>query len=484
MAPDIINNNGAAKKINIFCLLAAIVVILVLPFKKEIWYDETVSILCSKGLSHDSPASFATTNTISSATLEQLNTSGNVFTATVNDNGNSFLYNYGLHWFTLLFGNSITVYMLFSKLCGIAALIAFYALCQLFLKDSLFTSVALILLATDLGFMGLSHEIRAYSMGIFFVTLAAVYLFKFLFETDKPFHLFLTALFAVGAVLSHFLTVYIILVFLFVLVYIKRSALFSLKNIVAILSPAALLALFFYFAWPGLHIMSIQNREIQEEALSKGFSLAEVFSRSMRLTAINFKSVFPAFRNNIGIVLISFLFVIALFVAGMKSAENKTQKRDLGLLFLLGAFSSLFLLLLSIKSHHYTPLYYRYYSFGAPFSCLFIAYLLYVLFSSYKKNFLITGMLTAIIALPSCALFVMGIVNDHPAIQYNHPAIASEIVKNNISKIEVPDWREALLVQSLLPQGYKIDYFRNGDGYFTLYKQTGAEKIPVIKEDH
>src|ERR1700722_13606084 len=111
-------SNSRSRKINIFCLLAAIILVLTLPVKKEIWYDETVSIRCSKGISHDTPALLSNIDAANSAGLSRLNTAANVFNATVLDNGNSFLYNLCLHWFTLIFGISVAAYMLLSKLCA------------------------------------------------------------------------------------------------------------------------------------------------------------------------------------------------------------------------------------------------------------------------------------------------------------------------------------------------------------------------------
>jgi uncharacterized membrane protein len=483
-ASNSIINSGSAKKINLFCLLAAIVIILVLPLKKEIWYDETVSILCSKGISHDSPAQFSNTNLINSATLEQLNNTQNVFNATVNDNANSFLYNIGLHWFTLLFGNSITIYMLFSKLSGIITLLAFYVLCTLLFRNSLFTSVAILLLATDNNFTGMSHEIRAYSMGICFVTLAAVYFFKFMYQKENTRYLFLTSLFSVAAILSHFLTVYTILVFLAVLIFTKKTNLFSARNIIGLLLPVSLLALFFYFAYPGLQTMSVQNQHIQERTLNESFNVGEVLLRSMKFTAINFKAVFPAFINKSAVFIFSFLLVIALYIAGLKASSNKIEKRNLHLLFILGISSSLLLAVLSIKSHHYTALYYRYYSFCIPFCCLFVAYLFSVFFRNPKINLLIKSCIFSIIVLPVCALFLSGIISSKPKVRYNHIAIAGEIARDKVVKIEVPEWEDAFLIQSFLPNGYKIDYVLNPTNhYFTLYKGTTEEKIPVIKDN-
>jgi hypothetical protein len=56
--------------------------------------------------------------------------------------------------------------------------------------------------------------------------------------------------------------------------------------------------------------------------------------------------------------------------------------------------------------------------------------------------------------------------------------VAKEIVRDNVSKIEVPDWEDALLIQAVLPKGYKIDYvLRPASPYFALYKNGIVEKI-------
>ncbi len=477
-------SNSAARKINIVCLLAAILLVLILPLKKEIWYDESISIRCSKGISHDTPLFYANTNQIGSEAFSQLNTAGNVFNATVLDNGNSFLYNITLHWFTMIFGNSIAVYMLLSKLCAIGTLIAFYMLCSLFFKDSIFTSLAIILLATDNDFAGMSHEIRAYSMGILFVTLAAIYFFKFLDQKESPRHLFLAGLFSAGAILSHFLSIYVVLVFLGVLLVIKKGKLFSGKNIPAIMAPVVLLVVFFYFSYKGVQMMSNQNHKIQERSAAAGFSAVEAVQRSIKFTAINYKAVFPAFGNRPFAGILSLAFIVLLYIAGVRISKEQAERRNLHILFLFGIFGSLFLLLLSVKSQHYTALYYRYYSFCIPFCCLFIAYLLYVLFKQPAFNSLIKGSLVTIVLLPSCSLFVFGLLSAKPVLAYNHVAVAQQIAHDGIDKAGVSDWEDALLLQCFLPNGYKINYVRDQtEPYFALYKTGGLERIPVIKHN-
>jgi hypothetical protein len=477
-------NSGLAKKINIFCLLAAIIAVLLLPLKKEIWYDETVSMLCSKGISSDAPSLFANTNTTNSDTLGRLNTAGNVFSATVLDNGNSFLFNIGLHWFTLMFGNDIATYLLFSKLCGIAALIAFYFLCNLFFEGSLFTSVAIILLTSDLTFMAMSHEIRAYAMGIFFITLAGIYFYKFMYRSEKPIYLFLLGLFSVGAVLSHFLAVYIVLVFVGGLVLQKKWSLFSLKNVLALAIPVCLVAVFFYFSHYGLVLMNKQNQAIQQRTMAEGFNLWQVLLRSMKYTAINFKTVYPSLINKSIVIAGSFLIVVVTYVAGIRVANTAAEKRNLHLLFLSGISSSFFLAFLSIKSHHYTSLYFRYYSFCLPFATLFTAYFLFVIFNSKKMSKVVNRIIMLIVLVPAVALSLVFNFKANPKVKYNHTLVARQIIKNNVRKIDVPEWKDAFLFQSILPEGYKIDYVVNPTSlYFTLYSTGAEEKVLVIRDE-
>jgi len=477
-------STGLAKKINIICLLAAIAAVLILPRSKEVWYDETVSILCSKGINHDTHTLFANDTVISSATLERLNNMGNVYKATILDNGNSLVYNVKLHYFTMLFGNSIGVYMLFSKLCAIVALLAFSWLCRLVLKDSIFTAVAIVLLATDLTFIGMSHEIRAYELGTCFVTLAAVFFYKFMYEEEKPFYLFLLGIFSVGAVLSHFLSVYVILVFLGYLVVSKKARLIKPRNLAAIAVPVVLVAVYMWFAVVGLQFMSHQNETIHAKAAVLPFSAMHVIYRSMAMASMDFSAVFPAFGEKKAAVIFSFLLVVGLYIMAWVWAEQKDEKKKLTLLFLLGASGSLFLALLCFKSQHYTALYNRYHSFCVPFASLATAYALYLITKAGEVNKLIKAGVISVIILPALGLFFIAARKTRTVVEYSHIGVATKIVSDKVSKIEIPDWDDALLIQAVLPKGYKIDYvLRPASPYFALYKNGAVERVPLIKKN-
>lgn len=462
VASGIIPGNGLARRINIFCLVMAVIAVLVLPLKKEIWYDETVSILCSKGISHDTPAQFAGDTSVSSAQINSLNTSANVFRATVIDNANSFLYNYKLHCFTIMFGNSVDTYMLLSKLCAIITLIAFFFLCGQLFNGSLFTGLSVVLLACDMNFISMSHEIRAYAMGAMFVVLAAVFFFRYLWRQQRPLYLFLVSFFSVCALLCHFLAVYIIVVFLAALIVVKGKSLFSWPNVLAVLIPVIPLALFVFFALPGLRVMNTQSKAIEEGYANYGFHLSEVFLRTMKYTAMNFKVIFPAIRANAMVTICSFLFVIFFYGAGIRAAGDKRERTTVHLLFITGISSSVLLMLLSIRAHHYASLYFRYHSFAIPFSTLFIGYVLYLVYKSAAVRPLLRKSLPFLFLLPCLAFFTVGILavplkpTPYGAFVYR----AADIISNKRSSVTVSGWEEAFLIQSVLPQGYKIDYFR------------------------
>ncbi len=479
----IFRKRGLTEIINLFCLITGIFIIIILPVRKVIWYDETVSILISKGISPDTRLQFDNTDIVPSTAISQFNTVPHVFEATVSDNANSFIYNLGLHWYTLLFGNKLADYMWFSKLISIATLVAFWMLCKLFFNNNIFTSVAIVLLSTDIDFIAMSHEIRAYAMGIFFITMAAINFYKFMYTAGKPKWLLLTGLFSVAAILAHFLSVYIIIVFLVILVWKKGRSLRTTKYILAMSIPVLLIAVYFLLTYPGLQTMSRQNQEIQQKAIAAGFSNLEVLMRAMKFSAINLKIVFPSFIDNNLVIIISFLVVIILYVAGVKLATGKEQKRNLHLLFALSTTSSLFMALLCLKSHHYTALYYRYFSFCLPFCCLFVAYVLYVFFTNPNLNRLFSAGTACLFIVPSIILFGTWARKNKPVVKYSHPMVTSRISRES-RKIEVPQWRDAFIINALLPDGFKLDYFRNpAAADFTIYNPDGPLRIPVIRND-
>jgi len=376
------------------------------------------------------------------------------------------------------------MYVLFSQLCGVATLLAFFLLCRQILGNSIFTSLAILLLVTDNNFLGMTHEVRAYALTVIFVTLAAVYLFRYLYQSDSTKNLLLTGVFAACAILTHFLSIYIVAVFLLALVISKGLKLFTWKNIMAMLLPIGMLAAFFLASYKGLQQINAQNQQIHDRLIAQGFSLAHVFFRSLTLTAINFKAVFPAFAEKNLVTLISIFLVGLVYFMALRSAQDKQEKRYLNLLFALGISGTLFLAMLSIKAHHYTSLYFRYFSFCLPFCSLFTAYALFLIAKQPKVMLAVKGAAITVMTIPACLFFVAVLWKGKPRLNYNHVAIARSISAQNVTKLEAPQWSDILLVHSLLPHGYNIDYVVNpATTNFTLYKSGTADTVAVIRNN-
>lgn len=474
-APVLVNN------INIICLVLCMGFVLFYPVKKQIWYDESVSVLCSKGLYYTDGNALTALPGNTSAALAAYNNPAEVFHCTIVDNGNSFLYNELLHFFTAIVGNELSAYVLFSRLCAAGVLLAIFFLCRALWGNSLFTGLSLILLLADGVFWNMSHEVRGYELGMMLISFTALFFYKYMYQGDKTYHLLFTGLFAVGTVLSHYLSAYAILVMIAYILINKRANLFSIKNIAAITLPVAIIGTYFVLAAKGFATMDKQNTSILARKASEGFSLAKVALLSMKFTSYNFKFLFPAFKAVNAVFVISFILVIGLYIMAVRLATTRPQKRNLHLLFLLGISSTVFLAALSVKSHHYTALYFRYYSFCIPFATLFTCYALYVVSRSTGINVVLKGAILALVIVPTVAFFGSNLA-EKSKVKFNHIEIAKKITSGAVEKITVPDWTDAFLVQSFLPKGYKLEYIIDKNSTdFTLTRKDGVEKIPLIR---
>jgi len=283
-------------------------------------------------------------------------------------------------------------------------------------------------------------------------------------------------------VLSHYLSFYVVLMFLCYLLFVKKGRLFSVKNLLAVAIPVVIIGVYLYFAFLGLKYMSAQNQAIAHKVAAQPFTILHVITSSMALGAVDFREVLSAFGEKTAAIVLGFLVVVALYVFAIVKTTDKVEKRNLHLLFILGASGSIFLAALCLKSHHYTALYSRYHSFCTPYACLFMAYLMYVLSKNTGVNKLVIGGVMVITLLPSCVLFAMSVKKNNAIVKYSHTAIAKEIEADKVTKIEVPEWDDALLIQSLLPDDCKVDYALNkSSANFILYKANAIEHVTIIK---
>ena len=478
---DTLVNNKVARYINLAVLAVVVGLVLFYPFKKQIWYDESVSILCSKGLYYTNGNALTALSTNTSSSLAAQNTAAQAYNCTIIDNGNSFLYNELLHYYTDVFGNAIESYTWLSKLCALGVLLSVFMLCSLLWGNSLFTSLVIILLGTDGVYWGMAHEIRAYEMGMMFIILAASFCYSYLYKKSTPISLLLTGLFCVAAILSHYLSAYAVLVMLAYIIFTKKQALLKPANILAMLVPVLLVGVYFVLAAKGFATMQHQNAALVAKKGEANFQWSTVLLEAMKFTAYNFKFMMPAFLKSTLTITAAFVCIVGLYIAAIRLAASKVERRNLHLLFLLGISGTLFLGALCIKSHHYTALYFRYFSFCLPFATLFTVYALFVIKGNKAVHKLIVVAVGAIVTLPALLFFARNI-NSRDALKFNHMQVAQKVTASGAETLVVPDWTDAFLVQSFLPEGCQVKYVLDTSSKdFTLVRNGVAQKVPVIR---
>lgn len=472
---------ATTRYINMVCLIVAIGFVLFFPVRKFIWYDESVSVLCSKGLYYTDGNSLTTLTSNTSANLEQYNTAAAAYKCTIIDNGNSFLYNELLHFFTAVSGNSLSAYVWLSRLCGAGVLICVFFFMRMLVGDTVFTSLGIVLLVFDGVFWNMAHQVRAYELGMMLMMLTGIFFWKYLFDADRAIYLLVTGLLAAATILTHYLSAYAVLVMVAVIVLYKRLQLFKVQQILAILLPVAILGVYFWLAASGFSTMNSQNNSITARRATEGFSAAHVLLLSIKYATYNFKLMFPAFKGSDAIVVLSFLLLIGLYIFSVLSSRTIQQKNNLHILFGLGISSCFFLAALCLKSHHYTALYFRYHSFSVPFAVIFTVYCIYIISQSQKISVILKAGITLLIVVPTALYFFVNI-KEKDTLKFNHMDVAKKIVTDGVNKITVPNWTDAFLIQSFLPKGYNLEYSLDITSQdFVLDSRKGIEKVKVIR---
>jgi hypothetical protein len=241
--------------------------------------------------------------------------------------------------------------------------------------------------------------------------------------------------------------------------------------------PILAVAVYMYFSFAGLAAMKPENEAVRA-TLETPFTLSEVLYRSAQLIPADFRVVFPAFTGAAPVLLGSLLLVVVLYVGGVRVARSSHERQRLHVLFVLAVSATIFLAVVSLAAGHYKFLYYRYHSFGVPFACLFTAYALATLLKTPKATKPLKVAAVCLIVIPCVALYATLFRTYRPPQRFSHVGVAREIATNGIAKVAVPEWRDALLLHALLPNGYVMRYVRNeGSPFFTLYEPDGQTRV-------
>ena len=461
-------NTGTSKKVNLFVLMACVVLTVVLCPKKQLYFDEPFQIMCSHGITLGNVDKFTNMGTFTSADLNKENTFHNVFML-----GADSIHYVLLHYMNLAFGNDLSVDVYFSVFWGILTLIAFYVLCRKIMGDSIYTSVALVPFFTDILFLNQTYNIRHYIMSLFVAIMSGIYFFKYLFDEKSFKNLLWLGIWCALGIISHYFTIYIIVVYPVAILLEEKAKFFTSKKMLALAIPVVFLLVYFQFHWNPLQSSDYYNHYIKKNQIKvdHSVSIKDAFSLFLKSVAVNFQIYYPLFRDVLLMRIACFALVIWVYLVGLaRLIPEKAEKKKYHLLFALGIFSSVFVTVMAVKTKNNMLFSYRYFLFSIPFSVLVIAYFIKRLCNNGKANIILNVLIVAVLVGSGFYKFIAAHRGNHDnGLECNQLVAMHEIVNKGLHKMDVPRTVDAVFINSVLPRNYNMTY--------TLQTQTDSATL-------
>jgi len=367
-----------------------------------IWNDEQASVLIAKGETRyflDARTGITETDLDRFTNIQRhaQNTLHNVVGATINDNGDSFAYNFILHYWISAFGDSDLSVRLIALFFGLLIIpLAYRFASQLFKNKNAALLVALLFAIHPL-FMEYGMMCRAYTMATFFSLLSSYLFYRIISsQADNKTYLFYALSVAIS-LLTHYLTSY---------VFIAQGIIFLLavrdKNIWTKYIVAGLLIVFVFGSWmyvggiKGFKVLKFQNEQSRQKALhytpgatgEAAFALPPTPKNiatgwvEVWLQLFGDQLEYFDFRvRQIAVLLIlPFFFIISLVRQKRKSPE---ELRIVIALLILTFTQTLYATADSFRSGHCKPFHPLYANFAVPYALMLLGYAIY---SCYQQS--------------------------------------------------------------------------------------------------
>ena len=453
-------NTGTVKKINLFVLLACMVLTVALRPKKQLYFDEPFQIMCSKGITLGNVDQFTKLGTFTSADLDKENTFHNVFMR-----GADSIHYVLLHYLTAMFGNDLNVYVYFSLLWGLLSLVAFYVLCRKVIGENIYTSVALVLFFTDIMFLNQTYSIRHYIMGLFVTIMSGIYFFKYLFEEKSFKNLLWLGIWCALGIVSHYFTIYVILVYPVAILMEEKIGFFTWKKMLALGIPVVFLLAYFLFHQNPLQSTNYYQHYVKSQhiKINDNIGFWPAVSQFMRSVAVNFQAYYPLFKDKLAVRVGSAMIVILVYIVGLwKLLPGAEDKKKFNLLFVMGIFSCFFITVMAVETKNNMLFSYRYFLFSMPFCVLFITLFIRQLCVQGKVNLALKIAVVAVLVAPGLYKFIATHRRQNTNwLECNQLTAVHEIKNKGVHKMQVPRAVDAVFINSLLPVNYNMAYILN-----------------------
>ncbi|MCX6182802.1 MAG: glycosyltransferase family 39 protein [Bacteroidetes bacterium] len=449
--------SSAQKKVVFFVFILAFLLRVVSIDKHSIWVDEKFSTLIANGLKSGDNADKR--HTISLSEFKAENTAENVHAATVNDNGNSIVYNFLLHYWTKTFGNTDFSTRFLSLIFSMASLLVAFLFC---LRNINYRTalIALILLSIQSLSIAFANETRTYSMTVL-CTLCATWIFWESFVQKKSeltwTKVILYAILCALSILTHYLSAYIFIAHaLLALIFIRDKKTWLLFTFSGTLALGAFGLWMLSGGAEGLKIMSFQNAAYVEmvknykEGDSTFVIPSTIFNMIIGICQVwllefgnglqaffRVREIAPLLLLPLGVIIYSFVY-------------DKEKKKLLTYLAFIVVTQILFATYLAVNSGHTISFQPLYSIFASPCAMILFASGIVFLFEKYKK---IAFVLLGTQLLVSC-VSIFGVFNDLPKPRAENPyaAFATQLENDSSSNdtIVCPTIKDAQLLSLYL----------------------------------
>jgi uncharacterized membrane protein len=464
---------------------------------KGIVKDEKASVLCATGFKSieysvnkkqiEIPESFTP-----DFFWRQFNLRG-VRQATIQDNGNSVLYNIVLHFWIRLFSPSDFSVRLLSVVIAMLVLVLGLFFAHHFSFNSKHTCLFLFLLAIHPVILSYSQMSRAYILCLLLTMLATFFYFKILKHPYKTSNYLYYTLSVALSMLGHFLTAYIFMIHFVLFPFLSKE-----KKSWLYMGGAYTLAVLMLSLWyfnggkEGMEIMSSINQTYADRAanpsVTENFALPSTPYNIFAGWAQMLLATSGNLLQNAGIqirFLLPFLFLVVLLIYFIsRHLSALFEKRMIVLLTLLSIAAPLFATYLAIQSGHIISFQVGYTVFSVPYAMALLSGG-YFLFDSTEQNLLKKWLLIIIFSLHLFTIILsvktLYFDIDSERFQQNHHALLAKQLSVQYAAndtVILPTLFDAQLVSLYLKERNDIKmkiYFEIGKENIYLKKQNGAQ---------
>ena len=432
---------------------------------RGIWYDEQASVLIANGLRTNSISNLSEfTNT----KLQSRNTLPSVLEATIDDNGNSFAFNFLLHYWMLIFGTSDLSARSLALLFGLLTMLLAYKFSSELFNNKKTGLLVAFLFAMHPLFISTSFLCRAYSMGIFFSLLSTYFFYHIITSRSTGKTYIFYGLSVAISLVTHYLTSYVFIAHGIIFLLSIRDKKIWAKFIAANIFVVAMFSVWMIIGGSkGMKVLKVQNLSTYEAALKYSndttslakhhFMLAtkkNVVTGCVEIWLVLFGNQLEQFFQvrKIAVLLILPFFLI-FYLIRLKKQDPVGTQITIALL-ILTFIQTIYATMDAIRNGHNKPFQVHYASFAVPYAVMLLGYAISVCFE--KKNLKVPTIIAsvAIIAIMfiSCIPNYRNAAKSFPEKNF-HKINANEIgVKYQIGDtVSIRSFEDAQLINLYLP---------------------------------